>query len=61
MALRPFIKTIYLPCFPSRNITKNAETRKPPMRDIIVEQPLKGHLRTRRAPQRHSKSTLMAI
>ena len=29
-----------LPSFPSRNITKNAETHPPPMRDVIIEQPL---------------------
>ena len=27
------------PCFPSRNITKNAETQPPLMHDIIIEQP----------------------
>ena len=26
-------------CFPSRNITKNAETHPPHMRDVIIEQP----------------------
>ena len=26
-------------CFPSRNITKNAETHPTPMRDVIIEQP----------------------
>ena len=31
------------PCFPSRNITKNAETHPPPMRDAIIEQPLGGN------------------
>ena len=30
------------PCFPSRNITKSAETHPPPMRDLIIEQPLMG-------------------
>ena len=29
------------PCFPSRNITKNAETYPPHVRDVIIEQPLK--------------------
>ena len=28
------------PCFLPRNITKNAQTRPPPMRDVIIEQPL---------------------
>ena len=28
-------------CFPSRNITKNADTNPPPMRDVIIEQPLR--------------------
>ena len=27
-------------CFPSRNITKNAETYPTPMLDVIIEQPL---------------------
>ena len=27
-------------CFPSRSITKKAETHPPPMRDVIIEQPL---------------------
>ena len=36
--LQPFIKYHSPPCFPSRNITKNAETHPPPMRDLIVEQ-----------------------
>ena len=27
-------------CFPSRNITKNAETHPPYMRGVIIEQPL---------------------
>ena len=26
-------------CFPSRNITENAETHPPPKRDVIIEQP----------------------
>ena len=38
--LRPFIKYHSPPCFPSRNITKNADTHSPPMRDVIIEQPL---------------------
>ena len=29
------------PCFPSRNIIKNAETHPPPIHDVITEQPLK--------------------
>ena len=34
--------TIHLPpCFPSRNIKKNAETYPTPMRDVVIEQPLK--------------------
>ena len=28
------------PSFPSRNITKNAETNPNPMRDVIIQQPL---------------------
>ena len=28
------------PCFPLRNITKNAEIHPSPMRDVIIEQPL---------------------
>ena len=31
--------TTQRPCFLSRNITKNAETHPPPMRDVIIEQP----------------------
>ena len=30
-------------CFPSRNITKNAETHLPPMHDVIIEQPQVKH------------------
>ena len=42
VTLRPFIKYhSSRPCFPSRNITKNAETHPPPMRDVIIEQPSK--------------------
>ena len=37
---QPFMKYHSLPSFPSRNITKNAETHPPPMRDVIIEQPL---------------------
>ena len=29
--------TTHLCCFPSQNITKNAETYQPPMRDLIIE------------------------
>ena len=46
VTLRPFIKYHSPPCFPSRNITKNAETHPPLMRDVIIEQPLRtvyGH------------------
>ena len=32
------------PCFRSREITKSAETHQPPMRDVIIEQPLRGVL-----------------
>ena len=37
---QPFIKYHSPPSFPSRNITKTAETNPPPMRDVIIEQPL---------------------
>ena len=37
VTLWPFIKCPY---FPSRNITKNAETHPPSMRDVIIEQSL---------------------
>ena len=40
MALRPSSSTTQPPRFPSHNITKNAETHPPPMRDVIIEQPL---------------------
>ena len=33
--------TTHPPFFPSRNITKNAETHPPPIHDVITEQPLK--------------------
>ena len=33
--------TTHPTCFPSRNITKNAETHPPPMHDAIIEQPLR--------------------
>ena len=46
VTLRPFMK-YHSPtnppppnCFPSSNITKNAETHLPPLRDVIIEQPL---------------------
>ena len=39
MALRPFMKYHSPPCFPSYNVTKNAETHPLPVRDVIVEQP----------------------
>ena len=41
MTLQPFI--MYqpsAPCFPSRNITKNAKAHPAPIRDEIIEQPL---------------------
>ena len=40
MTLQPFIKYHSTPCFPSRNITKNAETHAPPTLDVnvIIEQ-----------------------
>ena len=38
VTLRPFMKYHSRPCFPSRNITKYAETHPPPMRDVIIEQ-----------------------
>ena len=38
VTLRPFISTTHLPCFRSRNITKNAETHPPTMLDVIIEQ-----------------------
>ena len=38
VTLRPFIK--HPPYFPSRNIKRNTENHLPPMRDVIVEQPL---------------------
>ena len=31
--------TTHPPCFPSRSITKNAETHPTPMRGVIIEQP----------------------
>ena len=37
---QPFMKYHLSPSFSSRNITKNAETNPPPMRDVIIEQPL---------------------
>ena len=39
MTLRPFIKYHSPACFPSRNITKNAATHPPSLRDVIIEQP----------------------
>ena len=39
VTLRPLIKYHAPHCFPSRNITKNAETHPPPMRDVIIVQP----------------------
>ena len=41
VTLRPFIKYHSPLCFQSRNITKNAETDSPLMRDVIIEQPLR--------------------
>ena len=40
VTLRPFIKYHSPPRFPSGNITKNAETHPPAMRNVIIEQPL---------------------
>ena len=37
---QPSMKYHSPPSFLSRNITKNAETHPPPMRDVIIEQPL---------------------
>ena len=37
---QPFMKYHSPPSFLSSNITKNAETHSPPMRDVIIEQPL---------------------
>ena len=37
VTLRPFIKYTHPPCFPSHNITKNAETHPRPILDIIFE------------------------
>ena len=37
---QPFMKYHSTSNFLSRNITKNAETHAPPMRDVIIEQPL---------------------
>ena len=34
-----FHEVPFTPCFPSRDITKNAEIYPPPMRDLIIEQP----------------------
>ena len=31
--------TTQLPCFPSRNVTKNAETHHPLIHDVIIERP----------------------
>ena len=31
-------------CFRSREITKSVETHQPPMRDVTIEQPLRGVL-----------------
>ena len=45
VTLRPFMKYRESSCFPSRSITKNPETHPPPMRDVIIEQPLVACLR----------------
>ena len=37
---QPFMKHHSPASFPSHNITRNAETHPPPMRDVIIEQPL---------------------
>ena len=39
VTLGPFMKYHSPPCFPSQNITKNAKTHPPTMRDVIIEQP----------------------
>ena len=39
VTLHSFMKYHSPPCFPSRNITKNAETHPHPMGDVIIEQP----------------------
>ena len=39
MRLRFFIKYHSPPYFQSCNITKDAETHPPPIRDVIIEQP----------------------
>ena len=40
VTLRSFVKYHSPPCFPSRTITKNAETHPTPMRGVIIERPL---------------------
>ena len=39
VALQPFMKYHSPPCFPPRNIAKNAKTHTPLVRDVIIEQP----------------------
>ena len=39
VALQPFMKYHSPPCFPPRNIAKNAKTLTPLVRDVIIEQP----------------------
>ena len=36
------LSTTHSPCFPSSNITKNAETHPPPLRDVIIENPIEA-------------------
>ena len=43
VTLQPFIKYYLPPCFLSRNITKNAKSHLPPMRDVIIEEPLASY------------------
>ena len=48
VTLQPFMKYHSPPCFPSLNITKNAETHPPYMCDVIIEQLLKRKSEYRR-------------
>ena len=45
VTLRPLMKYYSPPCFPSRNITKSAETHPPSICDAIIEQPLSETVR----------------
>ena len=40
VTLQPFMNYHSTPCFPSRNIKKNADTHLSQMLDVIIEQPL---------------------